>query len=84
MDKERIQSDLASVFKDVFGRPIAIVPEMTADDVDEWDSICHVTLMVTIEQQFGFQFSLGEIDGLQNVGDLLNVIHEHLRDSVGS
>jgi len=46
----------------------------TAQDIEEWDSLSHVRLMVAIERRFGIRFKNSEIEALQNVGDLVKVI----------
>lgn len=53
---------------------ICLRPEMTADDVDGWDSLSHVNLIVAIEGHFGIRFSQKELLTFRNVGDLMNSI----------
>lgn len=49
-------------------------PETTADDVDEWDSLSHIRLMVAIERRFGITFDNAEIAELANVGEMIALI----------
>jgi acyl carrier protein len=59
------------VFRDVLDEETLVLrPEMTASDVENWDSISHIDLMVGIEREFGVRFTTAEIAGLKNVGDL--------------
>jgi acyl carrier protein len=48
---------------------------MKAEDVDGWDSISHIRLIVSIEKQFKVKFTNAEVEKLRNVGDLLKVIN---------
>jgi len=71
--------ELTQVFREVFDDPeIHIGPETTADDVDAWDSLTHVQLIVAVEARFKVRFKHAEIAKFQNVGDLANAIEGHL------
>ena len=66
---------LAQIFRAVFDdSTIVPVPTMTADDVEEWDSLAHIRLMVAIERAFGIKFATSEINGYENVGELVAAI----------
>ena len=52
-------SQLQSIFEDIFFDEVNLLPETTAEDVDEWDSLMHVTVVVAIEKHFGISFSTG-------------------------
>lgn len=68
---------LNTIFCEVFDDDtIVITPETTANDVDGWDSLSHVNLIVTVEQRFNLRFSQKELLTLRNVGDLLDRIAE--------
>jgi acyl carrier protein len=74
-----IRDRLTSVFRDVFDDPsIAIFDAMTAADVDGWDSLTHVTLIVAAEKAFKVKFSTRDIQSLQNVGGFLALIRKKL------
>jgi len=63
------------IFRDLFADDsIVLTPQTTADDVDGWDSIKHISLIVAIEDRFGIRIGTGEIEKLANVGDLLAII----------
>ncbi|MEQ8711273.1 MAG: acyl carrier protein [Rhodospirillales bacterium] len=77
MQTEEIYATLGEVFRDVFGPDAPDpVPEMTADDVDGWDSLNHVRLIIAVERAFSIRFSTREISGLKNVGDLTAVVEK--------
>jgi acyl carrier protein len=70
-----LQDRLNQIFREVFDNDdINITPEMTANDVDGWDSLSHVNLIVAIETKFGIRFSQKELLTFKNAGDLLNNI----------
>ena len=66
---------LTEVFRDVFDdEDLTPTPQMTADDVEEWDSLSHIRLMLSVEKAFGVRFSTVELGGLKSVGDLATLI----------
>ncbi|HLO25151.1 MAG TPA: acyl carrier protein [Geobacteraceae bacterium] len=73
------QEILNGIFQQVFDDDaIHISPEMTANDVDGWDSLSHVNLIVAVETTFGIRFSQKELLTFRNVGDLLNCIERKI------
>jgi len=67
-----IVETLNEIFCEVFDDDeIELTPEMTADDVDGWDSLSHVNLIVTIETRFKIRFTQKELLTFKNVGDLM-------------
>jgi acyl carrier protein len=75
MNTEAHYATLTRVFHDVFDDDSIVVrPDLTADDVDEWDSLAHIRLVLAIERQFGLKFSAAEVGRLKNVGDLVSLI----------
>ena len=72
-----LEERLTQVFRTVFDNDaIELTPELTADDVDEWDSLSHINLMIAIELEFGFEFEPSEIQNFANVGELMASIAE--------
>jgi acyl carrier protein len=64
-----------TIFCDVFNDPALVVSRRTsAKDIPDWDSIMHVSLVVTVEKAFGIRFSSSEVGGVQNVGELVDLI----------
>lgn len=71
----RVMELLEPIFREVFDDDsISLRPEMTADDVDGWDSLSHVNLIVAIEHRFKIRFSQKELLTFRNVGDLIQSI----------
>ena len=70
---------LTPVFHQVFdNEAIVLTPDLTADDVDEWDSMSHINLMIAIELEFGIEFDPNEIQSFANVGELITTIEKKL------
>ena len=75
MDAPQIYARLADIFEDVFDEDsIQVTPELSAKDVDGWDSLNHIRLILTIEKAFKIKFSTSEIGKLENVGELVALI----------
>jgi acyl carrier protein len=75
MDEQMIYARLVDIFQDVFDDDsIRVTPELSAKEVDGWDSLTHIRLMLTVEKAFKIKFSVPEIGKLQNVGDLVMLI----------
>ena len=75
MDESDIYGRLTEIFEDVFDEDsIAVTPSLTAKDVDGWDSLTHIRLLLTVEKAFKVKFSTSEIGKLESVGDLVKLI----------
>jgi acyl carrier protein len=76
-----IRPDLQEVFRHVFGDgELVLRDEMTADDIDGWDSMMTINLMIAIEKKFRIKFAAAEIAGIkadgQNIGTLIQLIQK--------
>ena len=70
--EDPILTHLTSIFREVFDDDdLVLKPELTADDVDGWDSLAHIRLIVSVQKAFGVKFSAVEMSRLKNVGDLV-------------
>ncbi len=74
MDEQQIYARLTEIFSDVFDDDIQVNPALSAKDVDGWDSLSHIRLILTIEKAFKIKFSTSEIGKLENVGELVALI----------
>ncbi len=75
MTHAEIHPKLTAVFRDVFDDPqLEITDATTANDIEAWDSIMHVNLIVAVEKAFNVSFSTKDVKGLANVGDLIGLI----------
>jgi acyl carrier protein len=78
-EAEKNQERLQAVFRDIFDdESIVIHRAMTAKDIEEWDSLTHINLVVATEKEFGLRFSLAEIKALKNVGEFQDLIERKL------
>jgi acyl carrier protein len=79
VNEVEIYAKLKDVFSDVFDdEEIQLSPTLTAKDIDGWDSLTHIRLMLTIEKAFKVKFSTSEIGNLKNVGDLVALIQARM------
>ena len=80
MTEEQIWRQLTEVFRDVFADDeIEIHGETTADDIEDWDSLTNVQLLIAIEKEFeGMKFNTGEVANLENVGQMVALIQDRL------
>ena len=76
MDRTEVYTRLASAFQDVFDREVALTDETTAADVPGWDSLNHITLIGTVEDEFDVKFPMKDVVGMKNVGELVDKIIE--------
>lgn len=75
MSREEILEKVNDIFHDVFDDDsIVVVEETTADDVEDWDSLMHITLISEVESEFGFKFQMKDVVGMKNVGEMLDII----------
>ena len=75
MDEPEIYARLTEVFHDVFDEDsLKVTPELSAKDVDGWDSLTHIRLILTVEKKLKVKFTTAEIGRLGNVGDLATLI----------
>ena len=75
MERSNILAKVQEVFRDELEvEDLVLTDETTADDVEEWDSLSHVQLVVALEKAFGIKFTSREILSWDNVGDLVDCI----------
>lgn len=75
MNQQQIYAKLTEVFRDVFDdEDVVPTAETTAADVDGWDSLTHIRLILTVEKAFGIKFSASEVAGMKNVGEFVHLI----------
>jgi acyl carrier protein len=77
MTDPELYSALNEIFRQVLGDDsIELKPSMTAEDVDGWDSMNHIFIVVEIEKRFGVKFQAAEMEELKNVGDLAALVRQ--------
>lgn len=79
MDKQQILQKLEEIFKDVLEvDEVDLKDETKASDIEEWDSINHIYLIVEIEKAFKIKFTTHEIQTWKNVGEMISTIQTRL------
>ena len=75
MERNKILKDINTIFIDVLdNEDIVLTEETKASDVDGWDSLTDIQLVVDFENHFGIRFTTMEIQGWKNVGDIVDSI----------
>lgn len=75
MDKKEVLDKLTAIFRKVFRNDSLILTnELTANDVDQWDSLSHMILITEIENDFSIRFKLKDLNKMRNVGDMIDII----------
>lgn len=75
MEKNQILAEVQEIFREVLdNEEIVLNNATTADDVEEWDSLTHIQLIVAIEKHFKIKFTSKEILSWQNVGEMVDCI----------
>ena len=79
MDRGRIFQKIAGIIRDVLDLPdLAVDRATTAANVPGWDSFNHINIVVAIEAHFSVKFHTAEIETVQNVGELVDLVHKKL------
>ncbi len=80
MSEKDIILALNEIFRDVFDdEDIEVTREMTADDVEDWDSLEHITLIGAVERKFKIRFTMKEVSSMKNVGEMIDIISERAK-----
>lgn len=75
MSREEIVLKITEIFRDVFNDDSIVIEDaMTADDVEEWDSLSHIDMICMVEEEFNVKFITKEIANLNNVGEFIALI----------
>ena len=75
MEKNQILEEVQEIFREVLdNEEIVLAHETTADDIEEWDSLTHIQLIVAIEKHFKIKFTSKEILSWQNIGEMIDCI----------
>lgn len=79
MTPEEIYAKLTPVFREVFDDDtIDVGPDTTAEDIEGWDSVNHIRLVVSIESEFDVRFTVEEMTSASNVGEFVVLIESKL------
>ena len=75
MTREEVMAAVTEIFRDVFDDEELVITDSTnSDDIEDWDSLEHITLIVSMEKQFNMKFDIKEVNKLENVGQMVDMI----------
>lgn len=75
--KERLQE----IFRDIFDDEELIIREdMSANDIEDWDSLAQINLIIAIEKEFKVKFNLEEVSNLKNIGEMLELLSKKIKE----
>ena len=75
MTREQVYQALNEVFQEVFDdESITVTDTTTAKDIEGWDSLEHINLVAEVENRFEIEFTMGEVNGMRNVGEMVDII----------
>jgi acyl carrier protein len=80
MNQADVLAKLQTIFDTVFLEPVVLTPATSAKDVPEWDSLMHISLMVTVEKAFSVRFRVGEVETTRNVGEFADLILKRMQE----
>lgn len=84
MDTDTILREVNRIFIDVLDNDaIVLTRDTTAKDVEDWDSLNHIQLVVAIEKSFKVRFTTNEIRAWKNVGDMCEALYAYLSSNKG-
>lgn len=79
MERTEVFTKLNEIFRDYFDdETITLTDATTADDIEDWDSLEHINLIVAVEKAFGMKFTMGEVTTMKNVGAMVDIIIERM------
>lgn len=79
MERTEVLKKVMEICQDVFeDEELVITDDTQASDVEDWDSLTHLSLINEIEMEFDIKFTMAEVQGLENVGALIDTIMMHI------
>ncbi len=74
-----LRAELQALFQDFFeDEDLILEDHLTAEDIEDWDSLAHIGLIATIEKKYNIKFATAEISRLKNVGELISLTKKAL------
>lgn len=71
---------MTKFFQDEFDDDtIHVTDATTANDIEDWDSLEHINLVVAVEKRFKIKFTMGEVAGMKNVGEMVDIILKRMK-----
>lgn len=80
MSRGEITKKLTEIFRDVFDdEEIELSDSTTANDIEAWDSLEHISLIAAVEKAFKMRFTMREVSGMKNVGEMIDIIGQRIK-----
>lgn len=76
-NRTKVLEQLQEIFDQVFITTVSVTEKLSAKDIEEWDSLTHISLLVAVENKFSIRFGLGEVEAVENVGGFADLIILH-------
>lgn len=76
MQSDSVLKTIEGFLNQIFITPVALQANTSARDVEEWDSVAQIQLLILLESHYGIRFGLGEAETLKNVGELVSLIQK--------
>jgi acyl carrier protein len=76
-NRTKVLEQLQEIFDQVFITTVSVTEKLSAKDIEEWDSLTHISLLVAVENKFSIRFGLGEVEAVENVGEFADLIILH-------
>ena len=77
LDRQEVFKRVNEIFQDIFDdEELVVIDETCADDIEDWDSLRHITLVSAVERAFGIKFSMKEVLEMKNVGEMADILVE--------
>ncbi|HTF64016.1 MAG TPA: acyl carrier protein [Edaphobacter sp.] len=80
MTQTEILATMQTVFDDVFLDDVKVTPELSANDVEEWDSLLQISLVLGVEKAFNVRFRVGEVEATKNLGEFADLIQRRMNE----
>lgn len=81
MNQTEIIDKLQPIFDDIFLEPVVLTPSLSAKDVEEWDSLIQISLLVAVEKAFSIRFRVGEVEATKNIGEWADLIAARMEEA---
>ena len=79
MTRDEIMAKVNEIFRDVFDDESLVITDSTnSDDIEDWDSLEHISLIISMEKEFNMKFDIKEVNKLENVGQMVDMIRDKL------
>ena len=81
MNRCELLEKVNDIFRDIFDDDILVITESTtADDIEDWDSLEQINILVAMERFFSIKFAVSDVENLQNVGETIDLIERKLAE----